>query len=75
MSTENVPLVEDLFGTINGHTISIRRECPQDDWYITVTGPEGIHAYDGWWGESAAKTIQEALNEAIDGSELLRVEP
>lgn len=75
MSTENAPLVDELFGTINDHTISIRREGPQDDWYITVTGPAGMYAYDGWWDDSATKSIQEALNEAINGSELLRVAP
>ena len=75
MSTENAPLVDELFGTINDHSISIHREGPHDDWYITVTDPTGIHCYDGWWDNSAGKTIQQALNEAIDGSYLLGARP
>lgn len=56
------------YGTINEHTIDIRRENEDEDWYITVTAPCGTHDYDGWWKGSADKPIEEALAEAVRGS-------
>lgn len=56
------------YGTINDHTIEIRRDSEEEDWYITVTAPCGMHDYDGWWTDSAGKTIEQALAEAVHGS-------
>lgn len=56
------------YGTINEHTIDIRRESEDQDWYIEVTAPNGMRDYDGWWSDSADKPIEEALAEAVRGS-------
>ncbi|MNZ37486.1 hypothetical protein D3C78_549330 [compost metagenome] len=55
-------------GMINDHAIEISRENEGEDWYIVVTAPCGVHSYDGWWADSAEKTIEEALAEAVHGS-------
>ncbi|MDA8485108.1 hypothetical protein NNO07_18740 [Pseudomonas resinovorans] len=56
------------YGTINDHIIDISRESEEANWYIVVTAPCGMRDYDGWWADSADKTIEEALAEAVNGS-------
>lgn len=51
-----------------GHDIHVSRDGAKADWHITVTGPDGIHAYDGYWGEGAGKNQRAAVLEAIDGA-------
>ncbi|AYF87449.1 hypothetical protein D6Z43_09910 [Pseudomonas sp. DY-1] len=61
------------YGTINEHVIDISRESEDEDWYIVVTAPCGMRDYDGWWTDSADKTIEQALAEAVHGSCLFEV--
>ncbi len=56
------------YGTINDHIINLSRESENEDWYIIVTAPCGMHDYDGWWQDSADKSIEDALAEAVRGS-------
>ena len=56
--------------TFKKHDITVERESRKDDWYIRVTAPCGLYAYDGWWPDSASKTAKEAFEEAKDGAQL-----
>lgn len=57
-------------GSFDGHDISISKDHREDDFYIVVTSPDGTHAYDGWWNDSKDATIDEAVEEALDGAQL-----
>ena len=53
-----------------GHFIDIDRDNDKFGWwYITVTAPNGMRDYDGWWRETG-KTHREAVLEALDGAML-----
>lgn len=54
------------------HLITVERERPGVDWYITVECPGGGMAYDGWWRDSAYKSHKEAIEEAKRGALLIR---
>lgn len=56
-------------GKYKGHYIVITRDKSDEDWYITVSSDEG-YAYDGWWQDSAEATINQAIQEAIEGAML-----
>jgi len=44
-------------------------------WYIVVTGPNGGVCYDGWWGDYLRNTtIDDAIEEALMGSKLIKVD-
>lgn len=51
-----------------GHQIGVARDGKVGDWYIVVTAPNGVRAYDGWWAGSAGKSRREAVLEAIRGA-------
>lgn len=53
-----------------GHYIQCDKASPDADWYITVIAPTGVYSYDGYWRDSAARTPQEAVAEAIRGAAL-----
>ena len=55
--------------------IALAREDVDTDWYIRVRAPDGGLLYDGWWRDSAGKTLKEALYEAKAGSLLLPKRP
>lgn len=56
--------------TFKKHEITVERESRKDNWYIRVTAPCGSYAYDGWWSDSASKTVKEAFEEAKRGAQL-----
>jgi hypothetical protein len=64
-------------GRYRGHDIQVDRE-PDDSadgmaFYIIVTAPSGMNAYDGWWG-AWRNTLDEAIEEALLGSNLIAKE-
>lgn len=50
------------------HNIRVSKDRPASNWYIVVTAPSGLRAYDGWWPDSADKSWQDAVAEAKDGA-------
>jgi predicted RNase H-like HicB family nuclease len=57
--------------TFKRHDIALTRDREDANWYIRVRGPDGLHKYDGYWRESAGKTLKEALQEAKEGALLV----
>lgn len=55
-------------GEYKGHQIHASRANRNEDWYIWVRTPQGSLAYDGWWKDSARKSIHAAALEAIRGA-------
>lgn len=55
-----------------GHEITIERESRTENWYIRVIAPNGMKDYDGWWRDSADKTVAEAFEEAKRGAQLIK---
>lgn len=55
-----------------GHEITVERESRTENWYIRVTDPGGYRLYDGWWRDSAGKTVAEAFREAKRGALLVK---
>lgn len=53
------------WGKYEDHQIHISRQNKKSDWYIWVYAPSGALGYDGYWRDSAGKTIREAVAEAI----------
>ena len=74
MSIKNLNVIEKtktrFDGTYAEHDIEIEWDKDRDSWYIIVTSPSGSYAYDGWWSDSEDKTIDEAIEEALDGAQL-----
>lgn len=54
------------------HLIQVEREEDYENWYIRVVSPQGIKCYDGWWKNSADKTVKEAVAEAKRGACLVK---
>lgn len=54
-----------------GHEITVERGSKDENWYIQVFSPSGGYAYDGWWRDSASKTVAEAFAEAKRGACLI----
>lgn len=63
---------DTFFGIYKDHTISVHRDRPGSDWYFIVTAPDGSYSTDGWWRDSAQKTMAEAIMESIAGAGLDR---
>lgn len=61
---------QNYVGTCRDHMLHISRESRQSDWYIWVYAPSGALAYDGYWRNSAGKTIKAATAEAIRGAKI-----
>lgn len=57
---------KELWAEYKHHIIEILKE--DEGYYIIVQG-DGGYLYDGYWGDDT-NTFQEALDEALDGSEL-----
>jgi predicted RNase H-like HicB family nuclease len=66
---ENEPFRE-VHVTFKRHEIVATQDQIGRDWYIRVTAPSGSYAYDGWWRDSAGKTVDEVLEEAKQGAML-----
>lgn len=63
---------ERLFeGRYKQHDIRIDRDDHRLNWYITVRAPDGCYVYDGWWRDSAHKTMDDAIFEACCGAMLI----
>ena len=60
----------NYWGRYKDHEIHISRESKKANWYIWVYSPSGALAYDGYWRDSAGKTIRQAIAEAIRGAEI-----
>jgi len=63
-------------GRYKQHEIHIEREDNDEHscyggFYITVTGPDGCYCYDGWWNPYHYASIDEAIQEALIGSQLI----
>ena len=55
------------------YTVEASRDNKGADWYIVVTAPNGMRDYDGYWCNSAHKTVDDVINEAICGACLTAV--
>lgn len=55
------------------YMIEASRDNARSDWYITVTAPNGMRDYDGYWRNSAFKTADDVVNEAIRGACLMGI--
>lgn len=55
-------------GRYKGHDLDLMRDGRFSRWYIRVRDPRGCYAYDGWWAESAGKSLDEAIEEALKGA-------
>lgn len=55
-------------GIYKQHSIAIERDCPLVDWYIVVIDSKGRVTYDGWWKNSAEKSVDEAITQALKES-------
>lgn len=53
--------------TFRQHYFNLSRNRGED-WSIEVTGPDDLHSYDGYWRDSARKTVKSAIVEACKGS-------
>jgi hypothetical protein len=51
-----------------GATITVDRERRAENWYITVILESGSYLYDGWWADSADRSMDEAIEEAKQGA-------
>lgn len=64
-----------LYATYQNHDIVIERKDVrrQEYFYILVTAPNGLSAYDGYWPRWGieSETMDDALTEALAGSLLL----
>lgn len=56
-------------GRYKQHDIHIDREDGKN-WYIAVQAPSGLYAYDGYWIDSAWKSLDDAIVEACMGAML-----
>lgn len=57
-----------LFSEWNGFDFEIERDGDDEDWYIRVSPTDDSFLYDGWWCDSADKSLREAVAEALVGS-------
>ncbi|UYZ60080.1 hypothetical protein [Hymenobacter latericus] len=55
----------EFFGFYKGCQIDLSRKCKNSRWSIDVRHKDGGYLYDGYYD---ADTLQEALEEAINGS-------
>ena len=55
-------------GRYKQHDIEIVRVGSIRNWYIRVRAPNGLHAYDGYWSDSAQKSLDDAIAEACIGA-------
>lgn len=56
-------------GRYKQHDLQLTRvggECV--NWYIRVRAPSGLYAYDGYWLNSAWRTVDDAITEACTGA-------
>lgn len=58
------------FEYYKGCTIAVSRKHDYEDWYITVTFPDGTYGYDGWWNGSAYRSEADAIAEAKEGAQI-----
>jgi len=71
MTRDEITGEEQHIRTFRRHTIDVHREFGKR-WYIIVTAPSGMRAYDGWWQGSENKTAAEAIEEAKRGACLMK---
>lgn len=57
-----------LYSQWNGFDFEIERDDADEDWYIRVSPTDDSYLYDGWWRDSADKSLREAVAEALVGS-------
>lgn len=60
----------EFFGWYRGYQVEVKREPPDLGYYIMVSGDTG-YLYDGWWTEGEWRPIDDAIYEALYGSQLL----
>ena len=63
-------MADEFSYTFRRHSIELTREHEDRNWYIRVRAPSGLYAYDGYWLNSAGKSLKEALQEAKQGAML-----
>jgi hypothetical protein len=56
-------------GRYKGRDIGITRGA-SNDWYIVVIEESGRRSYDGYWGNSAHRSLDDAITEACAGARL-----
>jgi predicted RNase H-like HicB family nuclease len=65
-------MADEFSYTFRRHSIELTREREDRNWYIRVRAPSGLHAYDGYWLDSAGKSLKEALQRAKEGAMLVK---
>lgn len=60
----------EFYGKYKKHSIHIQRVIGES-FYIQVIHPSGEYDYDGYWSNSEYETMDNAIIEALNGSELL----
>jgi predicted RNase H-like HicB family nuclease len=58
--------------TFRNHNILLTRDEVDRNWYVQVIAPTGCYACDGYWLNSAGKTLKEALQYAKEGAMLVK---
>lgn len=59
-----------FWGEYEGCNIEVFRDTSDEDWYIIVNGKDGEYLYDGWCPDSKDSSMDDAIEEALHGSEL-----
>lgn len=67
----NIEWDNTLYSECDGYDYQIERDSNDDDWYIQVRPSDSGYVYDGWWRDSAHRTMEEAVREAIRGACIL----
>lgn len=60
--------MREINRTYRGNHILLQKEAHLRDWYIIVTGRDGLYRYDGYWPDSADENWKAALAEAKKGA-------
>lgn len=54
--------------TFRRNQIHLQKDGAYKDWYIIVTGKDGLYRYDGYWRDSSDRDEKDALKEAKRGA-------
>lgn len=65
-------MADEFSYTFRRHSIELTRDAEDRNWYIVVTAPSGLKCYDGYWLNSAGRSLKDALYEAKRGAMLIQ---
>lgn len=52
-------------GDRKGYRMAASRKKPSEDWYISAMWKDGGYIVDGYWSDSADKTLEDAIAELV----------